>query len=256
MIKKRIIGVITVMNGWAIQSIGYKRYLPLGKPTVIAKNLENWGADEIFINSIDRTKYKNGPDFKLLQLISELSLSTPIIYGGGIKSVKDAEACIKMGSERIAIDSLINKNPSAIKQIAQKLGNQSIIGSLPLSLIKNKLFWFDYLGQKYNEDFSVIQELASDNLVSEFLLIDKDNEGKKNSFERKIFELFPVKIKPIILFGGISEIAQIKNFFSNEKVSAICIANFLNYKEHMIQTYKKQLKLSELRKPYFNSDIN
>ena len=161
-----------------------------------------------------------------------------------------------MGSERIVIDSLIVNNPSSIKQISLKLGSQSVIGSVPLSLIKNKLFWFDYLGRKYKQDFSVISKIASDNLISEFLLIDKDNEGKKNSFKQKIFELFPVKLKPIILFGGISESTQIKNLFTNKEISAIGIANFLNYKEHMIQFYKKELNLLELRKPYFNKDIN
>ena len=58
---------------------------------------------------------------------------------------------------------------------------------------------------KIKNDFSVLHEIASNNLVSEFLLIDKDNEGKKNSFQKKLYELFPVKIKPMILFGGISE---------------------------------------------------
>ena len=255
MIKKRIIGIVTVLNGWAVQSISYKRYLPLGKPSVIAKNLENWGADEIFINSIDRSKNNKGPDFKLLEIISKLSLSTPLIYGGGIKSVRDAEECIKMGSERIVIDSLINKDNSSVKEMAYKLGSQSIIGSIPLSLIRSKLYWFDYLNKKYKNDFSVLHEIASNNLVSEFLLIDKDNEGKKNSFQKKLYELFPVKIKPMILFGGISETEQIKNFFINEKISAIGIANFLNYKEHMIQIYKKKLNLPEIRKPYFNEDI-
>ena len=40
MLKKRLIGVITVLNGWAVQSFGYKNYLPLGRPEVLAKNLE------------------------------------------------------------------------------------------------------------------------------------------------------------------------------------------------------------------------
>ena len=43
MIKKRIIGIVTVLNGWAVQSISYKRYLPLGKPSVIAKILRIGG---------------------------------------------------------------------------------------------------------------------------------------------------------------------------------------------------------------------
>ena len=49
MLKKRIIGSITVLNGWAVQSIGYSQYLPLGRPSVIAENLDRWGADEILI---------------------------------------------------------------------------------------------------------------------------------------------------------------------------------------------------------------
>ena len=256
MIKKRIIGVITVIDNWAVQSIGYKKYLPLGKPSVIAKNLENWGADEIYISCIDRSKNKSGPDFKLLEIISKLSLSTPLIYGGGISSIKDAELCIQMGSERIVIDSVINHNYDSIKGISNKLGSQSIIAGIPLTLIENKLFWFDYLTKKNKNNFSIINKLANENLISEFFLIDKENEGKKNSFERKLFELFPIKNKPIILFGGISEVSQMKDLFVEENISSIGIGNFLNYKEHMIQTYKKELTRIEIRKPYFNVDIN
>ena len=35
MIKKRLIGVITVRQGWAVQSFGYQRHLPLGRPEVL-----------------------------------------------------------------------------------------------------------------------------------------------------------------------------------------------------------------------------
>ena len=55
MLKKRLIGVITVKDDWAVQSIGYKSYLPLGKPKIIAENLDRWGVDEIICLSIDRS---------------------------------------------------------------------------------------------------------------------------------------------------------------------------------------------------------
>ena len=255
MIKKRIIGVITVLNGWAVQSFGYQKYLPLGKPTVLAKNLENWGADEIFVNSIDRSRKNLGPDFDLLNLISDLSLSTPLIYGGGISSVKDAEECIKMGCERITIDSLLHHNPDSIKEISYKLGSQSIIASIPLLVIDNKLFWFNYLKNNCEDNFSKIKKVASKNHISEFLLIDKNNEGKRNSFENKILNLFPLKDKPAILFGGISEKKQITNFLNIDNVAAIGIGNFLNYKEHMIQFYKESLDNPNIRMPYFDYDL-
>ena len=56
MIKKRIIGTVVVKNGIAVQSFSYGKYLPLGKPEIIIKNLDRWGVDEILINVIDRSK--------------------------------------------------------------------------------------------------------------------------------------------------------------------------------------------------------
>ena len=55
MLNKRLIGVITVKNNIAVQSFGYKNYLPIGDPRVLAENLDRWGADEIHVNCIDRT---------------------------------------------------------------------------------------------------------------------------------------------------------------------------------------------------------
>ena len=40
MLKKRLIGAITVKNGIAVQSFGYKKYLPIGSPKVIVENLD------------------------------------------------------------------------------------------------------------------------------------------------------------------------------------------------------------------------
>ena len=34
----------------------HMKYLPLGKPEIIIKNLDRWGVDEILINVIDRSK--------------------------------------------------------------------------------------------------------------------------------------------------------------------------------------------------------
>ena len=90
MLKKRLIGVITFLDGWAVQSFGYKKYLPLGKPEVIARNLDNWGADEILIQSIDRSINNYGPDFELLNSLRDLALSTPLSYGGGIYTLDHA----------------------------------------------------------------------------------------------------------------------------------------------------------------------
>jgi len=54
MVRKRLIGVITVIDNMAVQSFGYNRYLPLGDPGILAENLDRWRADEILVSCIDR----------------------------------------------------------------------------------------------------------------------------------------------------------------------------------------------------------
>ena len=45
----RLIGAVIVRGGIAVQSIGYKKWLPLGKPECLVQNLDRWGADEIVV---------------------------------------------------------------------------------------------------------------------------------------------------------------------------------------------------------------
>src|SRR5690349_12519530 len=105
MIGKRIVGVVTVKDGWAVQSFGYNRYLPLGRPEVLVENLDRWGADEILLQCIDRSAAGLGPDMALLDRIGRRGLSTPMIYAGGVRHDQDAVDVVNAAADRVAVDA-------------------------------------------------------------------------------------------------------------------------------------------------------
>ena len=144
MLKKRLIGVVTVKDGWAVQSFGYRRYLPLGKPECLVNNLNRWGADEILVQAIDRSTSCKGPDFELLERLGKLGLETPLIYAGGIRTVEEGLRSIELGADRIAVDTLLHVDPDVIRGLAERLGAQALIASLPLSRSQGRLSWLDY----------------------------------------------------------------------------------------------------------------
>ena len=84
--NKRIIGTVIIKDNWAVQSFGYQYYLPLGKPEVVVENLNWWGADEILVINIDRSKKNLGPNYEVIEKIVNKNLSTPLIYSGGIQN--------------------------------------------------------------------------------------------------------------------------------------------------------------------------
>ena len=94
--------------------------------------------------------------------------------------------------------------------------------------------------------------MFSENVVSESLIIDFLNEGCRNSFDSSLIERFPKNDIPLIVFGGISEPKQIEDLISQRQVSAVCVGNFLNYKEHSIQYLKSHLSSHmPIRPPLF-----
>ena len=250
MLKKRLIGVVVVKNGWAVQSFGYNRYLPLGKPDCVVENLDRWGADEILVLSIDRSINGLAPDFSLIEKLSSLSLETPLIYGGGIRSASDGIKVVQLGADRVCVDSLLHDNLSIVHQLAQELGQQAIIGVMPVSCSNNIIEWLDYR----KKIPLLLTEQHLDNcskVISELLVVDWANEGNHNGFDIKIINNFYSTSIPLIPFGGLSEGKVIDDLLSYKNISAVAVGNFLNYKEHSIQTYKKEHHEEYIRNPHY-----
>lgn len=247
MLRKRLIGVITVKNGWAVQSFGYRRHLPLGRPECLAENLDRWGADEILVLCIDRSSCKLGPDLSLVRRLGGLGLSTPLTYGGGIYSADQAVAVIQAGAERICVDAALHDTPQNVREMSARLGAQALIAALPLSCADRHLEWFDYRRRIATPLDKVSLSLLSEGIVSEALLIDWRHEGHPQAFDMDLAHCFPLDGVPLIAFGGLSDPTQLRQLLGLPRIAAAAVGNFLSYSEHAVQTLKRQLTDLPLR---------
>ncbi len=254
MIHKRLVGVVTVKQGWAVQSFGFARHLPLGRPEVVAQNLCRWGVDEILLQCIDRSGGAGclalGPDLALLQRISRQGLATPLVYQGGIGNVADAVAAVQAGAERVAIDSLLRDDPALAAAIAVPLGAQAVVAALPLAWSGGQLLWLDHrchtstpLGA---EHLAVLRSGA----ISEALLIDWRNEGQPDGsagFDTALLDHWPVPGLPLIAFGGLADPQRLQQVLNRPAVVAAGLGNALAWREHAVQQYKAALPGLPLR---------
>jgi cyclase len=241
MLKKRLIGVVTVKNGWAVQSFGYNRYQPLGKPECLVENLDRWGTDEILVQVIDRSTNHLGPDFGLLARLGAMGLETPLIYAGGIRSVEDGVKLVQSGADRLVVDALLHDDLETVKGLGEQLGAQALIGSLPLSIEGGSLAWLDHRTRKSTALAQDVLSMMRSGAISEVLIADWQHEGITGGFEQKLIEQFPLKDVPVIAFGGISEQAQMRKLMQSTCIAAVAVGNFLSYREHAVQKYKEAL---------------
>lgn len=251
MIKKRLIGVVTVRNGIAVQSFGYRRWLPLGRPEVLVENLDRWGADEILLQCTDRGV--QGPDYALLDRVSRLGLSTPLIYAGGVSTAEHAVRVVKTGADRVCIDSLLHDNPDAVTALAEPLGAQALVASMPMSMENRQLCWLDFRKGSLKPLAPAVIDILQRKVISEVMVIDWRHEGYPTAFDETLLRSFSLAGVPRIAFGGISTPEQIRSLLSMPDVVAVAIGNFLNYREHAIQLLKTALGGSTLRTAHYRA---
>ena len=256
MIKKRIVGVVTIKDKWVVQSFGYNKYLPIGRPECVIENLDRWGADEILVQVIDRSISEKGPDFELLSRIGKLGLSTPVVYAGGIRDIEDAIDVIKHGADRLVVDSMFRNKLENIHQLGTFLGSQAIIASLPVCLDNNEIKLFNYeTGKSEKINQKQLDIISNKNMISEILIINKNGEGYPDTFDINLLNISSNKSLSFIVFGGIHSDKLINSLLSHDNISAVAVGNFLNYKEHSIQRIKSNNQSKNIRYPEYQTNF-
>ncbi|MDB4638764.1 HisA/HisF-related TIM barrel protein [bacterium] len=247
MLRKRLIGSVIVRQGWAVQSFGYKRWLPLGKPECLVENLDRWGADGIVVLAIDRGD--RGPDLALVERLAALGLSTPLTYGGGLVTEKHARAAVRAGAERLVLDSVLSYIPEHIDAMASAVGVQALVASLPMLQCDNgQVHHLQHATGNASSLSKPICELIANEKISEVLVIDAAGEGEGNGFNQDLLQVIEEQTKlPLLAFGGMSGPDQIRPLLSRPQVAGVVIGNSLNYCEHAIGQLKAALIDQPLR---------
>ena len=256
MIKKRIAAAIVVKNERVVQSFEYRKYLPLGSVAAITENLDRWSVDEIIVLDIDRTRNNLGPNLNLLKNICSIPISTPLTYAGGITTVQDALNVIDSGAERVIVDNLFLNNHREIKKISEAIGSQAVIVSIPIKIINNKHYHFDYLKKKMVRlDLKKLEKMKD--FISEIMLIDIESEDIEGLFNVDLVNYFSSISLGLICYGGVGFSAKGSELLNNDQVSAIAYGNILNYGELAFQKIKKSLNKSKkkLRRSIYRERI-
>jgi cyclase len=254
MLKKRLIGVVTVKDGWAVQSFGYRRHLPLGRPEVVVQNLDRWGSDEILIQCVDRSDSGLGPDLDMLSKISKLGITTPLIYAGGIGGRDDAVKVVSRGADRIMVDAMVRDAPQTLEAITRDLGTQAVIAHLPARATDEGFKALDYRDRSERPFEKWLKKLPLE-WISELMVTDWQNEGTPNGFDERLLDIARHIGKPLLCFGGISEASQIQRVLVHPQVVAVGVGNFLNYREHAVQSLKQRLGSGAVRAPHYETTV-
>jgi cyclase len=236
-----------------VKTVNFKNPKYVGDPINAVKIFNEKEVDELVVFDIDATVLGNEPNYELIKKLANQS-RMPLCYGGGVKTIEQAQKIFSLGIEKIALSSAVIENPDLIKQIADKVGSQSVI--VVIDVKKKFLGGFEiytHNGKKATGinpiDFVVkVEKLGA----GEIILNSIDQDGVMKGYDLGLIDKICEKISiPITVLGGAGSLQDIKKVIDKHKIIGVAAGSLFVFKgiyKAVLINYPQKKEKEELYK--------
>lgn len=232
MLRPRIIPSLLVHDGGLVKTVNFKNPKYVGDPINAVKIFNEKGVDELAIFDIDASVLGKEPNYKLIENLA-LQSRMPLCYGGGVKTVEQAQKIFSLGIEKIALSSAVVSNPKIVTDIANKVGSQSVIVVLD---IKKKLLggYEVYInnGKKATgiDPVKFVKELQ-DLGAGEIVINSIDQDGVMKGYDMNLIDRIREKISlPLTVLGGAGSLEDIKKIIQAHGIIGVAAGSLFVFK--------------------------
>ena len=214
-------------------------------PTVKVYNKRD--VDELIILDTLGYQKKGFLDYEFLNDITE-ECFVPLTIGGGINNHDQVQKILESGADKISLNSALFSNVSLVGKIANKFGNQCIVGSVDVKKIDKKWICFKNCATEKTE-FEVTEwvKILEDNGIGEILITSIDKDGLMQGYDLPLIETVVNKAKvPIIASGGAGKYSDFVDAIIKSGASAVAASSMFIFTERTPAEAKKIMKKNNI----------
>ncbi len=244
--KKRIIASLILRNGWVVQSIGFNKFLPVGRAEIAARYLSEWDVDEIFMLDIDAWHQGRTIDPQIVRQVSD-AIFVPLTVGGGITSVDDVTGLLAAGADKVSVGRLAVRDPDVVEALAGHFGSQCVVACVDHRITEGVSVSFVENGT-VSTGLRITEhaKMAANCGAGEILLNDIERDGARIGFNIDAVKNVVGSVTvPVVCMGGAGTAADFVEALAIENISGVAAANFFHYFEHSVSLAKAYVRQRE-----------
>lgn len=232
----RVGSTLLLKNKRCYQSYSWSYFRPLGSLQTAMSALDDYECDEVAILRPVRDRDSLELFSTDIEVLRETKTTTPICFGGGIRSAQHLELLEGLPVERLVFSSAFIKRNQVLLNSARRIfGKQAIQCLLPVKVDADDIYIYDsyraeYLGLE-EVDLTLIDELAN-----ELILYDTSNDGGHDVFDKSIIERLPLEKHRLVITGGVGK--STIQWAKREGLASVLIDNKVLHKEYSISGFK------------------
>ncbi|HEY8608898.1 MAG TPA: AglZ/HisF2 family acetamidino modification protein [Noviherbaspirillum sp.] len=223
MLKTRVIPCLLVSESRLVKTVQFKKPRYVGDPVNAVKIFNDKEVDEIVVLDIDATRSGREPDLDLIgELASECFM--PLAYGGGINKLETARRILKLGVEKIILNTAAWKQPALVRDAANEFGSQAVAVSID---VKRKLFGryevcVDKASKATGEDPVTYARRMQALGAGEILLNSVQQDGTLAGYDLELISRVASAVNvPVIASGGAGTVEHFREAVQRGGASAV-----------------------------------
>jgi imidazole glycerol-phosphate synthase subunit HisF len=204
MLKTRVIPCLLLKNRGLVKTIKFQSPTYIGDPINAVKIFNDKEVDELVFLDIEATRLKKSPNFSLLKDLTD-ECFMPLAYGGGVNSVQQIQELLKIGIEKVVINSAAFETPKFVKEAVRIFGSSTIV----ISMDVKKNFWGKQeVYVRSGTKSTGIEPLAYAKRIEqigagELLLNSVDADGTMKGYDLQLIEKLSHAVSiPLVACGG------------------------------------------------------
>jgi cyclase len=129
MLKIRVIPTLLFKDVGLVKGIGFNSWRRTGSAMQAIKVYNMREVDELIFLDITATRDGRPPDFALIDELAD-ECFMPMAVGGGVRTVEDVRRLLRVGADKVVINTAAVETPELIRQVSQQFGAQCVVVSI------------------------------------------------------------------------------------------------------------------------------
>ena len=227
----RVIPRLDIKGPNLVKGIHLEGLRVLGKPSDFAKYYYEKGADELMFMDVVASLYERN---SLHDIISETvkKIFIPITVGGGLRTISDIKEVLRVGADKVCLNTAAIKNPQLIKDASRMFGSSTIVVAIEaIKESEGKYLAYTDNGREYTgvdvfEWAQKVNELGA----GEIVITSVDKEGTGQGYDSELISKLSSLVSiPVIAHGGAGKKEDVVDVLKTAHPSAVMISSLFHY---------------------------
>jgi cyclase len=255
MFKRRLIAVLYLKDGWMVRSEDFSFHQYIGDPVAHVNRLVEWDVDELIVLDIGaeesrfdhhRMDYRHKPVTTILEFVERAGVqcAIPLTIGGRIRTLEDIALRILNGADKVALNTLLHRNPALVGEAARAFGAQALVASIDYRMVEGQPRVFVERGRT-DTGATVLDwaKRAEDLGAGEILLNAMDRDGMAQGFDLTTIARTAEAVSiPVIACGGAGTPDHFLDVLRETRALAVAAGNIFHFKENAYPNAKAFLR--------------